>query len=642
MNSLCGIAGAIATRSFGADLDTRVKLATSDLLHRGPDGFGHSKTDLGSGYLAVLGHSRLAIIDLSSAGAQPYISPDSDFALTFNGEIYNYLELRQELEKLGVVFQSTSDTEVLLHSLITWGEHALQRLEGMFAFVFVDKNKNTILLARDPFGIKPLYYHLGNGEIGFASEPRALRKIFPSLSFIDEKVASDFLLFGFSEKNEATFFEGIESLLPGHYLKLGLGNSSLDGRTVRYWNPDPSQELEISFEDAKERFKELLFESVELHMRSDVAVGAALSGGIDSSSIVSLVRHLYPSASLHTFSYIANDALLSEESWVDKIIGWTNSTGHKVSIDKNLLFESELDEVIIAQGEPFPSLSIYAQFKVFQLAKEVGIKVTLDGQGADEFLAGYHGFPESRIVSLAENGEWSSIPKFVKNWESWPGRSAKSLPGLYFAENFPQIRRSPLFISTAHKLGLIGDHNLEFFQSKTKSLAGIVPELRDGSARSFRGRRMTKALLDALGPKRLASLLRFADRNSMHSSIESRVPFLNKKLVEFTLSLPENYLLGDDGETKRILRKSLEGIVPEQILNRKDKIGFEAATPGWGKGSEVLRQVASALEDVPLIEQKTTRLALNEVVAGIRPLDSNLWRVVNFARWYKLEKLNSR
>ena len=639
---MCGIAGAISTQSYGGGLDTKVKLATNELLHRGPDGSGQTKTDLGFGATAVLGHTRLAIIDLTTAGAQPYISPESDFVLTFNGEIYNYLELRQELEQLGVSFQSTSDTEVLLHSLIFWGENALLKLEGMFAFVFVDKKKNTVLMARDPFGIKPLYYHLGNSVIGFASEPRSLRKIFPELNQVDEKIASDFLVFGYSDMTESTFFKGITSLLPGHYLKFGLDSQVFTVKPVRFWNPSLSKESEISFDDAKTKFKELLFESVELHMRSDVAVGAALSGGIDSSSIASVVRHLYPKADLHTFSYIASDSRISEESWVDQIISWTGATGHKVSIDKDLLFESDLDELITAQGEPFSTLSIYAQFKVFQLAKEVGIKVTLDGQGADEFLAGYHGFPEGRLSSLMQNGRWLEIPKFVKNWEGWPGRSAKNLAAVYFAENYPKIRRSSAFISIAQKLGLIGDHNLEFFASKTRSLAGLVPEPYKVSSKEFKGRKLTQALYEALGPKRLTSLLRFADRNSMHSSIESRVPFLNKKLVEFTLSLPEHYLLSDNGETKHILRHALEGVVPEPILNRKDKIGFEAATPGWGKGSAVLRKVAESLEDIPLINTKESKLAINEVVSGDRPLDSNLWRVVNFARWYQLEKLESR
>lgn len=638
---MCGIAGAISTQAYGSGLDSKVKLASTELIHRGPDGSGLTKTDLGSGSTAVLGHTRLAIIDLTTGGAQPYVSPDTDFVLTYNGEIYNYLELRQELESLGVSFKSTSDTEVLLHALIRWGEGALLKLEGMFAFVFIDKASNTALLARDPFGIKPLYYHIEESVIGFASEPRALRRIFPKLRLIDEKVASDFLVFGFTDKTKSTFFQGICSLLPGEYLKVSLGSSRLSARPVKYWNPSFSSETDISFDEAKGKFRELFFESVELHMRSDVSIGAALSGGIDSSSIASVVRHLYPSADLHTFSYIASDSRISEEYWVDRVTDWAKTSSHKVSIDKRLLFESDLDELVIAQGEPFPSLSIYAQFKVFQLAKDAGIKVTLDGQGADEFLAGYSGFPESRIWSMFEAGSLLDIPKFIKSWAAWPGRSFMGLASNSFANVFPATRRSAVFISIAQRLGVMGDHNLEFFSSTAKKMAGYVTATKNDEHSSFQGRRLTQALFDAMGPTRLTSLLRVADRNSMHSSIESRVPFLNKKLVEFSLSLPENYLLSDTGETKHILRKALEGIVPEEILNRKDKIGFEASNDKWGMGSAVLEQIASSIEDIPLIDPKPSRIAINQVYRGERPLDSNLWRVINFARWYQLEKLST-
>ena len=640
---MCGIAGAISTSSYNAGLDSIVKLATTELIHRGPDGSGQMSLDLGSGSVAVLGHTRLAIIDLTEAGLQPFVSRDSEYVLTFNGEIYNYLELRKELEASGVRFQSSSDTEVLLYALITWGHKALDKLEGMFAFVFIDKKKNSILFARDPFGIKPLYYHVNDSMIGFASEPRALRKMFPALNKIDKKVASDYLVFGYHDKGSNTFFEKINSLLPGHYMQFDMSVKKQNARQEKYWHPNLTVPLEISFDEAQKRFRELFFESIELHMRSDVAVGAALSGGLDSSSVVSAVRHLYPSADLHTFSYIASDPKLSEESWVDQVNSFTGATGHKVSIDKNMLFERDLDELVFAQGEPFPSLSIYAQFKVFQLAKETGIKVTLDGQGADEFLAGYFGYPEARIASQFNSGDFLGLLQFANNWRKWPGRSIKNLAAGLFSENLPSLRQSPLFMSIAQGVGLMGRNDLEFFSRQALQLSSQVSSNANESAESkrYKKRKLTFALLQALGPKGLTSLLRVADRNSMHSSIESRVPFLNRKLVEFTLALPENYLISDRGETKHILRKALTGIVPEPILNRKDKIGFEAATPGWGKGSAVLSSIAKSFNDVPLIESAASRSAIESVVSGERALDSNLWRVVNFSRWYQLENLVS-
>jgi len=638
---VCGITGLVAPGNQSFDLDVRLGLSRDQLLERGPDGSGDQTTKLGWGFRASLGHTRLAIIDLTDAGLQPFVSQDAQYLLTFNGEIYNYIELRRELETAGVNFHTATDTEVLFQALIFWGEAALGKLEGMFAFAFVDKANDSILLARDPFGIKPIYYHLTDSSLGFASEPRALRKLFPHLNSVNEKVASDFLVLGYCDLTENTFFEGIRSVLPGHYLKVSLKQGHLDSENVKYWLPEPYAEIEISFDDAQKTFRDLLFESVELHMRSDVAVGAALSGGLDSSSIVSVVRHLYPKAGIHTFSYIANDPRISEEAWVDQIVAWTGSKGHKVSISSDALFERDLDELIHAQGEPFPTLSIYAQFKVFQLAKENGIKVTLDGQGADELLAGYQGYPDARLASLIESGDWTQIPKFLAGWKNWPGRSLKGLSSDYLANSFPALRRSPIFISLAQSIGVMGDQSLQYFEPNTKRLAGVSTAKASTNHSEFKGRRLTEALLSALGTKGLTPLLRYADRNSMHSSIESRVPFLNKKLVEFTLSLPENYLLSNGGETKHILRKSLEGIVPDSILNRKDKIGFAAETNGLGKGSQMLAKISASLDSVPLINRNEAKLAIEDVVSGNRALDSTLWRLVNFSRWHQIENVAS-
>lgn len=636
---MCGITGVVSPGNESLDLDVRLGLSREQLLNRGPDGSGEQTTKLGWGFRASLGHTRLAIIDLSDAGLQPFVSQDANYLLTFNGEIYNYVELRQELKNLGVSFHTATDTEVLFHALIIWGEEALNKLEGMFAFAFVDKANNSILLARDPFGIKPIYYHLTESNLGFASEPRALRKLFPNLNKVNEKIAADFLVLGYCDLNQDTFFDQVHSVLPGHYLKVHIADGVLDSEKVKYWQPEPAAPLDISFDEAQKRFRELLFESVELHMRSDVAVGAALSGGLDSSSIVSVVRHLYPKADIHTFSYIANDPRISEEDWVDKIVDWTGSNGHKISISADLLFEQELDELIQAQGEPFPTLSIYAQFKVFQLAQQNGIKVTLDGQGADEMLAGYQGYPDARLASLLESGRWGQVPEFLMGWKSWPGRSLKGLSADYVSNSFPILRRSSAFMSLAQGLGLMGNQSLQFFEQETKDLAASVSSGPIGKDRKYNGRRLTQALLEALGPKGLTPLLRYADRNSMHSSIESRVPFLNKKLVEFTLSLPENYLLSDKGETKHILRKSLQGIVPDSVLNRRDKIGFAAETAGWGKGSSKLKKFAGSLDGIPLINKEATKSAILDVVSGDRVLDSTLWRLVNFSRWYQLENI---
>jgi asparagine synthase (glutamine-hydrolysing) len=638
---VCGIVGLVSSSPDACAESAALKSAITCLAHRGPDGSGSSRYQLENSTSVYFGHTRLAIIDLSDEGLQPYESKDGRYSLTFNGEIYNYLEIRRELEKLGVGFRSSSDTEVLFEALILWGVSALDRLEGMFSFGFLDKKENALLLARDPFGIKPLHYVFSEGRFGFSSELRAIRSMFPHLNSANKKVASDFLAFGYTEMTANTFFQGISSLLPGHYLQVKLSESVSVAEPVKYWSPDFSKVNNIGFEEAKSTFRDLLLQSVSLHMRSDVAVGAALSGGLDSSSIVSLMRHLHPEAEIHTFSYIASDARVNEEQWVDKVTTWANTIAHKVHLDERVLFEKDLDSLIQAQGEPFSTLSIYAQYKVFELANNCGIKVTLDGQGADELLAGYSGFPESRLLSLLEKSDVVSAARLTRGWTQWPGRSLKNLLAVGFAEFFPSIRRSKTFIGAAHGIGLIGNHSLEYFTDEALGLAGSggAGERRESR---YRGRRLAEALLQALGPKRLTSLLRFADRNSMHSSIESRVPFLNRKLTEFTLSLPEQYLLSPSGETKHILRRSLEGLVPGEILNRRDKIGFEASTKGWGVGSSVLKDVAANLDAVPLIRPEKVKVAIMDVIEGKSELDSNLWRVINHARWTQLENVSAR
>jgi asparagine synthase (glutamine-hydrolysing) len=618
----------------------KLSAAVNCLLHRGPDGHGSDTYRLGNGNAVSFGHTRLAILDLSDAGLQPFNSKDNMYSLTFNGEIYNYREIRSELEGVGVKFHTSSDTEVLLEALIAWGIQALDKLEGMFAFGFLDKNKKKLLLARDPFGIKPLHYSRTGGKMGFGSDLRSLRALFPSLNSVNPKVAADFLLFGYNEQSAHTFVGGIMSLLPGHFLEVDLDEVDSELNPIRYWHPDFSVQNEISFDEASSTFKDLLIESVSLHMRSDVPVGAALSGGLDSSTIVSIMRHISPSAEIHTFSYLAADPRIDEEGWVDKVTAWTRSNAHKVRLDEHVLFERDLDSLIRAQGEPFSTLSIYAQYKVFELAKSKGIKVTLDGQGADELLAGYSGFVESRLLSLVERGDLVSAANLIRGWTSWPGRSLWMLITVGFAEFFPAVRRSTAFIGMAQVLGLIGNHSLEMFSEEAQKIAHSQ-ESSFGREQSYRGRRLVETLLRELGPRRLTSLLRFADRNSMHSSIESRVPFLNRKLTEFTLSLPEQYLLSPQGQTKHILRKAMKGIVPDDILNRKDKIGFEASTKGWGVGSKVLMEISHNLDSVPLIKPVAAKEAIAEVVEGNRDLDSNLWRVINHARWVQQEGISS-
>jgi len=416
---MCGILGGVWFSSVAVPLE-RVDKAIQALRFRGPDDSGREMYSFDSAKL-VLGHTRLSIIDLSSAGHQPMTLPDYSVSIVFNGEIYNYRELRTELQVDGFVFTSDSDTEVLLAAWKKWGRDCLPRLVGMFAFVVFDHAAGTLTCVRDAFGIKPFYYAVEDGNFLFASELTAVKALKSNKVLLDWQRAYDYLVHGDYDSNSSTFFEGVVQLLPGHLFTVDLKTGALN-QPERWWLPSIKERLDLSFADASELVREQFLQNIRLHLRSDVAIGAALSGGIDSSAVVCAMRHVEPSLPINTFSYIARGSEVSEEVWVDRVNDHVGAVPHKVVVSADELAR-DLDSMILAQGEPFGSTSIYAQYRVFQLAKEQGVTVTLDGQGADEMLAGYSGYPGQRLRSLIEKGHLGEAWSFLDEWSKWPGRN---------------------------------------------------------------------------------------------------------------------------------------------------------------------------------------------------------------------------
>ena len=628
---MCGFSGLIEFGNpNGMAQITLVESSLEAIKHRGPDGKGLVQLaggERGPEWVLTLGHRRLSIIDLSEDGLQPFKSKDERFVLIFNGEIYNYLEIKQELESYGVGFRTSSDTEVLLNALIFWGHAALPKLEGMFAFAFVDTQEEFVLLARDAFGIKPLYWSRTESGFAFSSEIQSLERLLPSSSKVNENVAATYLVFGWHDFSNQTFFDGIESLPPASSVTISLKSGA--SKEAQWWNLPISQTFEGSFEEASEAFRDLLLESVALHMRSDVPVGAALSGGIDSSSIVSVMRLLEPSAEIHTFSYVDPDPATSEEVWIDLINLRMKTIPHKVSLSAHDLTADDLKELVRAQAEPFVSSSIFAQYKVFQLANRVGIKVTLDGQGADEMLAGYHGYPEHYIRSLLDKGEFAEALTFAWEWQKWPGRSVFDLFAAVASNTFPNIRNSNTLMSLATELGLIPPQGSSLLARETS-----FPKLPAfQTAPENKGRRLMEELRNLLSQKRLSQLMRVADRNSMRWSVESRVPFLTKKLAEFIFSLPENYLISDRGETKRLLRSAMRGIVPDEILDRRDKVGFRANSSEWLTKVPQPRSMFKGLELLALVDHEKAFERASKMLDGKTPFDDLGWRLLCLSIW---------
>jgi asparagine synthase (glutamine-hydrolysing) len=630
---VCGLLGVVDAPPGLLDASLVGRLL-SLLHHRGPDDHGwltldHSGVRTGSNSRDLAGdvvllHTRLSILDLSPAGHQPMSTPDGRFHLSFNGEIYNYVELRHELESLGREFVSGSDTEVLLAAWAEWKAGALERLIGMFAFALVDADRRTMVLARDQFGIKPLYYAQPPRRLAFASEIPPLLEL-PGVSRrADPQRAYDYLRFGRTDDEAQTMFAGIKQVRPAHYMELSLDAPEMVVERP-YWRLRPQPVGGLSLDEAAERLRDLYLDSVKLHLRSDVAVGAAFSGGVDSSANVTAMRFLSgPGLELHTFSYLADDPALSEELWMSLVARQENVVAHTVETTPHEM-QAALDRLIEVQGEPFGGTSIYAQYRVFQLAQEAGIKVMLDGQGADELFAGYRYYLPARLAGLVASGAVGSAVGLLSALRDLPGASPGDVAGATLRSVVPsgaapavrRLSRRPLVPDWLDGHWLAAhDVALDDPQRTVRT-----------SLRKFR--------LDSVSGN-LRALLRYEDRNSMAHSIESRVPFLTPSLAEFAAGMPDDYLIAPDGTGKLVLRKSLRGLVPDPILDRRDKIGFATPESAWlhalGPWVDASFAADPARSAGPL-RVAQARTHWQAIRAGSRPFDASAWRWLNFVRW---------
>ncbi len=657
---MCGIFGIWYTDDKSVDLEVAQR-ATTCLRHRGPDDEGYLLIHVPSGrripcggkdtdprldlpdmgeffdrpFNGVLGFRRLAILDLSPAGHQPMVSPDGRFWIVFNGEIYNYLELRRELEASGYWFYTHSDTEVLLTAYCHWGPQVLTRLIGMFALAVLDTREQKVFLARDFFGIKPLYYTFLQNGFAFASEIKALLELPEVDRQVNPQRLYEYLRFGLTDHGQETLFAQIYQLPAAHYLGIPLDHPH-GVKPLRYWQIDLNPRFELSFEEASRQLRELFLENVRLHLRSDVPVGAALSGGIDSSSIVMAMRHIQgKELELHTFSYIADHPAINEEPWVDLVGKASGAIVHKTQPGPQEL-TTDLEHLISIQDEPFGSTSIYAQYRVFRLAREAGIKVMLDGQGADELLGGYRPYLASRLASLLRQGQWIKAGRFLSRASKLPGSGNLDLllntAGVLIPARFQSLVRR-----------LIGKDlappwlNATWLRERGVVLRPLQP--------SYRQEVLREHLYQTVTETSLPMLLRYEDRNSMAFSIESRVPFLTQTLANFILSLPEEYIIAPDGTSKSIFRRAMRGLVPDTVLDRRDKIGFATPEQGWLTGlqswiEKVLQSETAS--QIPVLNLQGIKMEWQAILQGNKHFDFRVWRWINLIRWVEQYGVNFR
>jgi asparagine synthase (glutamine-hydrolysing) len=554
---MCGISGLHCKKEQGSSAGQTVLEAMSlQLIHRGPDGAGlkwFEDQDFG------LAHRRLSIIDLSEAAAQPMHSNER-YWLSFNGEIYNYLELKEELLALGAIFKSKSDAEVLLQAYIYWGADCLQRFNGMWAFAIFDTELHTLFCARDPYGVKPFYYIDNTAHFGFASETKALLKIPGYQAAASKKALLDFFANGKIERQEEGFFKGIKELLPGHVLHYDLCTQNIEIK--RYYLP-----AKIAGPQSHQDLKKALENAVRLRLRADVPLGFCLSGGLDSSSLLFLAAELQQKSSvtsldngLHAFTAV-HDSPLDERAWAAQMIAHTKAAWHTSELDSTQLLEA-LPQLIYHQDIPLLSTSTFAQSSVMKSAAQQGLKILIDGQGGDELFAGYQVFYPTFFKELFWSGRWG---RFVREWQQLNNSPSSKK---YILKEWAKDVLSLLPSGLQKKISE-AKHPLKSFLTQTNV---------------FERKRFSKLqdhLADYCQAYELKSLLRWEDRCSMQYSIESRTPFADDThLMSRARSLRSTELI-HNGWSKYSLRKALDGDLPPSISWRRDKKGFSVPESQW-------------------------------------------------------------
>jgi asparagine synthase (glutamine-hydrolysing) len=580
------------------------------MAHRGPDGQG-TWSDESAGF----GVRRLAIIDLHERANQPLHF--ERWHLIFNGEIYNYLELRRELSALGHRFATEGDSEVLLHAWAQWGEAALARLNGMFAFAVWDDAERRLTLARDLFGEKPLYYNHRNERLVFASDIPAILCAGGVGADPRDSAVARYLVNGAGPDVGESFFAEIEAVPAAHLLRWHAGAIELE----RYWTPSQRQ-IPDRYDDAVAALRDLLSDSVRLRLRSDVPVGTSLSGGVDSSTIVALAAEIAGDHTRHAFTACFPGFERDEWPYAESVAQAAGVVEHhRVEPTGDGLFD-ELDDLIAAHQEPVGSSSIYAQWCVMRAAKHAGVVVLLDGQGGDELFGGYSGMGG---YALRSNGAGAVLRGIGSHGST--RELARSLAVDHLPRSLARAyrRRSASPYSARELVGPV-----------SASEPAYLPWMRLAGP-------LTRELQLQCFVTSLPQLLRYADRSSMAHSREVRLPLLDRRVAEYALSLPSAFAFRP-GMTKRILRDAARGLVPQGVLARRDKVGFETPQARWLNAPGARARIADSLLDGRgrgrgLYDTSTIEA---DVHAG-RWRDSNaIWRALNLEQWLRLYEDASR
>lgn len=599
---MCGISGIVNLTNL--QVSTSEMQSMNDLIkHRGPDGEGF--------YFDknfALGHRRLAIIDLTVDGNQPMIYHNKN-VITYNGEIYNYIEIRDELMELGYTFNSKSDTEVILAAYSHWGEDCVTRFNGMWSFALFDYQKNILFCSRDRFGVKPFYYVVSDNKFIFGSE---IKQLLPFISQIkcNSTVLLDYLLLGIEEHSNATFFEEVLKLEQGSNLIYDLNNHTFEIK--KYYQISINHSLsKLSEKESIERYKAKLNSAVTIRMRSDVQVGTCLSGGLDSSSITSISSAILKDLggkSIKAIHAKATEKNIDESEFAKEVAEYCGASLEIIE-PTSADFKKVLDKVIYIQEEPFGSPSVMMQYFVMQKAHQLNCTVMLDGQGGDESLLGYEKYYPAYLLQR------KGFNKVIEFMQSSKNSKLSKLDLIkyyvYFTNYKIRLKRLKKRHSYLQK-SIVTTFESDILKELSKKYLSIK----------------SLQLLE-ISKTQLPHLLRYEDKNSMANSIETRLPFIDYRCVETALSINNDYKI-KNGWTKYILRKAMAGKLPESILWRKNKLGFNAPEQTW----------LSDMQDEMLNTIKTSSILANLIDFDKLDYDKldikTKWRLFNISKWEKL------
>lgn len=631
---MCGIAGILALGGF----DPGLLISMTQLVkYRGPDGFGFVYFDLPSNspgecfhdqlrYPALerpslgFGARRLAILDLSERGNQPMQINNGEYWITYNGEVYNCREIREELEGTGSSFRTQTDTEVVLKAYSQWGPSCVNRFNGMWSFAIWDRKKRRLFCSRDRFGVKPFYYLAGSSLFVFGSEIKQILQCPGVPRTVNYTIALQYLQQGVQDHSDSTFFEGIRQLPGGHSLTVDTTKPVLPVKVEKYWDLPISAGRNSSDKEATEEFLKIFQRSIALHLRSDVPVGSCLSGGLDSSSIVTLTSQMAPSANFHTFSSCFDDKAFDERPYIREVVSTSRVVPHYV-FPRAECFWDDLNCLIWHQDEPVGGTGVYAQWCVMRAARQAGIPVMLDGQGGDEILCGYRKFYFFYLWDLFKRAD----PRFLTEGVAFLQKINRN------HLNWDIVKRYVPASDATQRSLLERVANPEFIHANAR-----VQQVNLGP-RSDLGQRQKDDLMHYSVP----ALLHFEDRNSMAHSVEARVPMLDHELVMYAVNCRPSLKLRH-GWSKWILREALSEALPTAVRLRKSKLGFSTPQTAWLRG-DIRGGMRSLLMELNfkmsnLFSAEKVRTELSAFLAGRAKCltDAEAYRILNLELWARV------